>query len=171
MSLALAILLGLGTAALALIVAPRLMNDRIGRRPALEEVQGGLQAQCTRWLLGPAPVDSQIGKVVNDLEDAVGHHVGPAQRALRAVVEGRALREEISFRQAHEALLADAKSPLVRSFLRGRLGQTARAAARQRYTGPVALFWPYYALVLVPRHGRRQLHLDAIAAALTEIKP
>lgn len=171
MSFALALLLGLAAATLVLIATPRLMADRIGRRPALEELQGGLQAQCTRWLLGPAPVDVQIGKLVGGLEDAVGHHVGPAQRALRAVVERRALREEMSFRQAHEALLAEATTPLVRSFLRGKLGQTARAAARRRYSGPPGLFWPWYALVIVPRHGRRQLHLAAIAAALTEIKP
>lgn len=168
MSLVVGILFILGALVLGALLWTSLVHDRVGRRERRRGEATGLQTQVAEWLR----YDAAVAKP--SLERLGAHTpeapVNPADRALHAVVLREAVERNLALPKAHERLKERARSPLARAFLAGRMGRAVRIHWRSRYTGPPALFWPWFYAVATVRYGRRHMFLDTLSATLREFR-
>jgi hypothetical protein len=165
---AVAVTVLVGALLVGAFVWSKLTADDVGRRLRRPRAVVGLQGRQTEWLYAEAALDRPDPTQLSS--NAAGLLARPGLRALQAVVRREALETNVTVQLAHQRLLQRTRSDLGRAFLEGRMSRAIRVHWRRRYAGPSALFLPWFYLVAVIRYGRRHLYLDALAAALKELR-
>ncbi len=168
MTLWLAGLLILATIAMLAFTWKKVAIDEVG--VVKKDTTGvGVQGRVAKWLgdaapmRAPRPPSKRPKKGKPDPES-------PAGRALAALIREEMVIHRMGPEDAHERLKHRAPGPVSRAFLDGRMQRAVYLHTITRFTGPPALFWPWFSFIALPRYGRRRLYLDTVTAVVKEMR-
>jgi hypothetical protein len=168
MDIALSVVVGLVALGVIAFAWVKLSHDPVGKKKRQRRETSGLQGRVDDWLYYQAPTTRPAMKKLFNVESTPNDP--PWLRALQTVVRAEVATTSAAPEAAYGQLLARHRGPLVQAFLRGQPSKAIRLHLRRRYAGPDPLFFVWMYLLAYPRYGRRHLYLDALSAALKELR-
>lgn len=146
----------------------RLGHDAVGKKTRGRRTTAGLQGRVDEWLYWQAPVTRPSMKKIYSAESMPDDP--PWLRALQTLVRQEVAASQAAPETAYARLVARHRAPLPQAFLKGQVRRAILLHWRRQYGGPSSLYHAWLYLVAYPRYGRRHLYLDAMSAALKEMR-
>lgn len=168
MSVAVAIVVIMGSLTAGLFLWRALPPDAVGRPARIRRTSPGFQGQLTEWLYWDAELQRPRPDKLGDAAAGLPGRV--ADRALFAVVHRHGVQSNLQPAKALADLRTKTKNPAARAFLDGKMSRAVRLHWRNQYGGPDGLYILWFYFIAVIRYGKRHLYLDTLSAVLKELR-